>query len=146
MLFLAASVLTAIAWSQRPVAEPVRVEDLTQCYGTYLGLDGINVVYTSRVVWTECSPGQMGKGPDGECVAGAWSRPGADFVTWYKPFVDDRCEHCVHSTEDFHLNVIAAHEACHLTGIWDEAEARDCAAKAVANAECFPRTSSGTDP
>ena len=55
-------------------------------------------------------------------MAAAWAWPYSKLVTVYAPILLDEERY-----PDYVLDLYARHECCHISGIWDEAEANACA-------------------
>ena len=125
-----------IAWAHVQPSGKEQVEDYTECFARYHGIENVSVEYSDYERWTPCLKGFSGLGPDGQCAAGGWALPLSTTVTYYEPYIDDNCVNCAKRTERKHLRWIAAHETCHLSGIWDEATTNECTSRALKEAGC----------
>ena len=97
--------------------------EIAQCYATHLELGPITFA-----TFENEKPYCPKQGPCGYVACDAW--PGGRHVECWSEWVNDPANVAPH----FHN--YAAHEVCHLSGIWDETEAEACAFAMVSKGVC----------
>jgi hypothetical protein len=124
-----------------PVAGPtsVNVEDLTageraiveytQCYADFHGRGKYDVYISEKPKMYPCPPPNENE----QCPGKGWAYPDSTTVTYWGPWV--RGEYNGPRT-DFDLSIVASHEVCHTTGIWNEVRAELCALDAFNRSNC----------
>ena len=88
-----------------------RIYDYTQCFAQAMGLGSIHVTFHEDL---------------GEAAGMAW--PDRSAVKYHVASVENG--------EDWYLQAVAAHEVCHISGIWDEKATDACALLWIAKGVC----------
>ena len=110
------------------------ITDLTRCYAESRGVVGeITVGFADDLGDIDCS---YYRGSGARCSVVGRAFPYSNAVTFWGPWVRGETEH---STSVDDLALAAAHEACHLSGVWREVEADSCSTLLVDSTDCLPR-------
>ena len=107
----------------------------TQCYADYFRLGKITVSFFEEEQQVNCYPLRYDENGDPvQCfkAGGAW--PFSRHARYYGPWVRGELVDHLFSSQD--LEFVAAHEVCHMLGIWNEVKAWKCAENAWSRAEC----------
>jgi hypothetical protein len=110
------------------------IAELTRCYAEARGVVGeITVEFADDLGDTDCS---YYRGSGAMCSVVGRAFPYSNAVTFWGPWVRGETEH---STSVDDLALAAAHEACHLSGVWREVEADSCSTLLVDSTDCLTR-------
>lgn len=106
--------------------------ELVQCYAQALGVVGeLTVQFEDDLGVTNC-PADLGSGVTCPVAGRTW--PGSGVVTFWGPWARGETEHPAPLGQ---LALGAAHEACHLSGVWAEDDAETCSILLVGSADCL---------
>ena len=105
-----------------------KIIEYTSCYAEFHGID-VKVYIEEKAKLYACASGEIA------CPAKGWAWPDSDNVHYWGPWVRD--EYDPDPVDgDWELSMVASHEVCHLTGIWDETRTELCATDAYNRSEC----------
>lgn len=94
----------------------------SECYYAYFGLEeklhgSLTVAFTDERRVVPC-PSHMQNPPE-ECIAAGWAAPGTRLIHYYRPWVRSNDRNA------WDLQYTAAHEVCHLSGIFIDEQIPD---------------------
>jgi hypothetical protein len=96
----------------------VRITAYTQCYAKHFGLGRVEVTFWEHGRYVDCSADY---GPGAQCPVAGTGMPNSRKVSYWGPWVRGEASHIPPE-----LEWAAAHEVCHLTGLWDEKQTETC--------------------
>jgi hypothetical protein len=93
-----------------------KIKAWSECYYAYFGLEEklhgpLTVAFTDERREVACPSTMLNPPPDG-CIAAGWAMPGSRLVHYYRPWVRSS------ERTGWDLQYTAAHEVCHLSGIY----------------------------
>jgi len=99
-----------------------------QCFADYMNLGQVEVYFTEEPYMVDTEHGRV--------EAAAWAIPHADYVKVYGPWLRGEMTDQISVPPPMDLEMVAAHEVCHLSGWWGEREANACAQMIYLEAGC----------
>jgi hypothetical protein len=149
--FLAGMLLASVWSCEKPTAaspfihteNEQKISDYSHCFYEHFNLTKklggpLTVVFHDKIRYTPCPESCDHCTEDQKCPIAGWAWPGTRTVNYSRPWVNG-------PRHDWDLEGTAAHEVCHLTGIWihtpipeqpEYLTAGTCAALATSVAGC----------
>jgi hypothetical protein len=144
-LFAVAALLALLGCSSptepTPAAHPreALIADLARCYAQARGVVGeLTIQFADDLGDTDCS---YYLGPGARCSVAGRALPYSNAVTFWGPWVRGDAGSPAPLGD---LALAAAHEVCHLSGVWGEDDADRCSQLLVGSADCLTRYADDT--
>lgn len=96
----------------------LRIIAYTQCYADHFRMGEVEVTFWEHGRYVDCS---RDYGPGARCAIAGTGMPHSRLVSYWGPWVRGEASHIPPE-----LEWAAAHEICHLTGLWDEERTKTC--------------------
>jgi hypothetical protein len=98
----------------------VLITEFVACYAETRGLGDIRIDFFEEPQYADC-----GLGDGSQCPVAGRGMPYSDLIRFWGPYIRGETEH---DSSPAMLARYAAHEVCHVSGIWPEDGADACAA------------------